>query len=203
MAFDNVIFPDYPMIHGVGKNIIDLVQTNSNGTYEYRVKRTGWERYIWNIPTQTMTVAQKETIKSFLVQRNHALNSFKFVDPDSPNLVDGIMSHSTGDYWNLNIPYDATTAGTHPIFNPTVGSLTVTVDGGADTIDAFDLSTGVPRIQILGTTGAELVKVSGPYYLTVRLSTNLSYALFALDSNNEGIGYSVNNIELVEVFGEY
>ena len=203
MAFDNVVFPNYPTIHGVSKTITDPVNVSSNGTYEYRVKRTEWERYNWSIPTQTMTDEQKETIKSFLIQRNHALNSFKFVDPDATDLADAVMSHATGDWWYLNLPFDATTPGTHPIFNPTVGELSVTVDDVADTINAFDVSTGVPRIQITGTTGTETVKVSGPIYFTVRLATNLSYAIFALDTNSNPLGHSVNGIELVEVYGEY
>lgn len=203
MAFNNIVFPDYPMIHGVSKTITDPVNISSNGTYEYRIKRTEWERYSWNIPTQTMTEVQKETMKSFLIQRNHALNSFKFVDPDATDFADAIMSHDTGDYWKLNLPFDASTAGTHPIFNPDVAQLSVTVDTVSDTINTLDLSTGYPRIQIIGTSGSEVVKVTGPIFFTVRLATNFSYALYALDNNNKGIGHQVSDIELVEVYGEY
>ena len=204
--FDNVVFPDYPMIHGLNKHIKDEVSINGNGTYEYRVKRSRWERYMWSIPTQSMTDAQKEEIKNFLVQRNHALNSFKFVDPDATQFSNALLSHNSGDYWNLALPYGTSIAGTHPIFNPVVGSLSVTVGGVGDTINAFTILNGVPVIQITGTTSGSVVRVTGPIYFTVRLATELSYALAALDAcagTNTPIGHTVNSIELVEVYGEY
>lgn len=203
MAFDNVTFPYYPMKHGVNKRITDPVSVSSNGTYEYRVKRSRWDRYSWTLPTQTMTDTQKESVRNFLLQRGNALNSFRFVDPTIDEFVDAPLAHVSGDYWRLALPYDSSTPGTHPIFNPVLGELSVTVGGSPDSINAFTVLNGVPVIQITGTVGTETVKVSGPIYFTVRLNNDLNYALVALDTNSTPIGHSMGTIELTEVFGEY
>jgi len=205
MTFDNVTFPNYPMLRGVEKIVTDPVSKVGNGTYEYRVKKTRWERYAWKIPTQTMTNEQKEAIREFLTQRNHELNSFKFVDPTATALADAILSHNSGDYWNLALPFSSTTAGTHPIFNPEIGGLSVTVDAIADSINAFTILNGIPVIQITGTSGSEVVKVTGPIHFTVRLNSDFQTTLHALDfynGTNDPYGHVVNDIELVEVFGE-
>lgn len=203
MSFDSATFPSFPMIHGVSKAISDPVQVSSNGTYEYRVRRNRWERLSWSIPTQTMTVAQKDAIRKFLLQRNHALNSFRFIDPEQSTLTSAKMSWNSGTYWNLAVPLDANTAGTHPIFNPILGELTVTVNGSPSTLNSFTVLNGVPVVSITGTTGSENVRISGNLYYTVRLATDLSYALYALDCSNKPLGYQVSSIELIEVYGEY
>jgi len=203
MAFDNVNFPDYPLIHGLNKVITDPVQVSSNGTYEYRVKRSRWERYTWSVPTQTMTTAQKEEIRTFLSQRNHGLNSFKFIDPDYAAFDAAIMSHNSTDKWNLALPFDTNTPGDHPIFNPNVSALTVTVNGSPGVLGSASIIDGVPVIQVNGTTGTETIRITGQIDFTVRLNTDFKYALFALQcSDNRPAGHTVSAIELTEVFGE-
>ena len=203
MAYDNVQFPFYPMLHGVRKEIIDPVVVSSNGTYEYRVKRSRWERFRFSLPTQTMEDSQKEAIRVFLSQRNHGLNSFRFVDPALPTFDDAILSHNTGAFWNIALPFDASTPGTHPIFNPVIGGLTVTVDGGGGTINSTSVLNGVPVIEVTGTTGGEVVRVSGPINFTVRLDSNFDSTIFALKcAGNLPLGHQVANIELIEVYNE-
>lgn len=203
MAFDNIEFPFYPMIHGTGKTVTDPVSVSSNGTYEYRVKRTRWERYTWKLPTQTMTDNQKNSIKNFLLQREHSLNSFRFVDRDKPNMVDNLLSYNSTDQWNLNIALDATTVGTHPIFNPDISGLTATVDGTPTAITGFGYLGGQPVIDLPGTTGTEVVKVSGPLFHTVRLGSDFGSTIAALDCNADALGHNTDSIVLVEVFGEF
>lgn len=203
MAFDNVEFPFYPTIHGSSKTVTDPVSVSSNGTYEYRVKRTRWERYSWKLPTQTMTDEQKNDIKNFLVQRQHGLNSFRFVDRDNQVMVDNILSHNSTDKWNLTVALDATTPGTHPIFNPEIGGLTAEVNGTPTVINAFGYLDGQPVITLTGTTGTETVTVSGPLFYTVRLASDFSSTIVALDCNADALGHSTDTIALMEVFGEY
>lgn len=209
MAFDNVTFPSYPMIHGLEKTVSDPVVITSNGTYEYRLKRTRWERYTWTIPTQTMTDDQKEEIKNFLLQRNHALNSFKFIDPDMSAFDNAIMPFSgQSGFFNMNLPAGTDTTGTHPVFNPDMGGLTCTVNGSPSTISNFSITAGQPRFQPdLGIPSfGDVVRLTGPIHFTVRLAGDLNYALAALDACagvNTPIGHNVSAITLTEVFGEY
>jgi len=214
MAFDNVVFPYYPMKHGISKTVSDPVTVITNGSYEYRIKRQAWERYSWTLPTQTMTNEQKEAIKSFLSQRNSSLNSFKFNgDPDAISLVEARLSHHSGQYWNLNLPYsmaDQSIPGTHPLFNADVDNWTITENGGPTTIVSagspnipLQYIAGQPVIHILGTYGTEDIRVTGDIHFTVRLGSTISYVLEALNTSNETLGVNTGAIELVEVFGEY
>jgi hypothetical protein len=214
MAFSDTVFPDPKLIHGIRKSISDPVSVVGNGTFEYRIKKTQFERYSWNLPTQNMLESTKETIRSFLAQRSHGLDSFKFIDPAHSVLTDNILSHKSGSKWYLNLAYDSSTPGTHPIFHPAkTGSpenadLTVSVNGGSPlgTITAFAIEDGKPVITVAGTSGGETVRVSGTYYMAVRLDSSLGWALAALDHANPTTSYpdpnvvAADEIRLVEVF---
>ena len=208
MAFDNVVFPNYPMIHGIKKSIVDPVSVVANGSREYRVKRQRWERYIWTIPTQTMTQQQKEEIKSFLVQRSHSLNSFKFVDPDASSLVNARleMHPSFTTYYKLALPYsmnNQTVQGDHPLFNTDPHLWTYVGSSGNGIYISTQIVDGVPYVELDYSSATGYFTASGNVYFTVRLNTPLEYALVALDSNNETLGVNHSAIELIEVFGEY
>ena len=202
MAFEDVTFPYVPTIHDQTRNVNDPVAVSTNGTYEYRVRRQRWEQFVWKIPSQTMTTEQKEAVRTFLSQRGASLTSFKFIDPELSTFTDAVMVHNSGDDWNLAIPYDATTGGVHPMFNPDIGVLTVTVDGAPGTIASFNLIDGVPTIQVTGTSGGEVVKVTGQIPFTVRLGSNFQESLYALCQDNTPRGHVVQAITLVEVYGE-
>lgn len=205
MAFEDVVFPYYPMKHNISKTIIDPVSIVSNGNREYRIKRQSWERYKWTLPTQTMTNAQKEEIKSFLLQRGHSLNSFKFVDPDAAVWNNTRLLYHSGTTWEVNLPFsqtDQTVPGNHPLFNATIdGGLLDGVGTGPRTITILD---GVPTVNYTTSNSGSVVEITdGVPYFTVRLASTVSYALAALDVDNETQGVQHAAIELIEVFGEY
>lgn len=203
MAFSGLTFPYFPSPHGTAKRVIDPVKVITNGTYEYRTKRARWERFMWSLATQTMTNDQKEDIRTFLSSIDHSLESFRFVDPDYPEFDDALLTYNSTTYWNLALPIATGTAGTHPIFNPILGELDVTVNGVAGAITALSIINGVPAINVTGTDSNDVVRVSGPVYFTARLNSELSYALVALDCNSNPLGHNVETLELIEVFGEY
>ena len=203
MAYQDVAFPFYPSIHGVSKSVIDPVSISSNGAYEYRVKRSRWERYKWTIPTQTMTDEQKTTIKNFLLERRHALDSFRFADPEMPNLVDNKLSFNSSVYWNFNVHLSDGVPGTHPIFNTDITGLSATADGSPIPIDELTYISGQPVLGIPAALSSADIRISGPFYYTVRLASDFNSTILALDCNNLPLGHSVNAIELIEVFGEY
>jgi len=180
------------------------VSVSSNGTYEYRVKRTRWERYSWKIPTQTMTNDQKNDIKNFLVQRGHGLNSFKYVDRDQPTLTLNTLSWNSADKWNLNLAFDDTTPGTHPIFNPENTTLQVYINGILSYTGVnVEYINGQPVIVVPTSSNGDDIKVSGVLPHTVRLASDFSSTIIALDCNADPLGHSTEAISLIEVFGEY
>ena len=207
MAFEDVVFPYYPMKHNISKSIIDPVSVVSNGNREYRIKRQAWERYEWTLPVQTMTNEQKEEIKAFLLSRNHSLNSFKFVDPDMAAWVDTKLTNISADNWEVNLPlnnFNQTTSlpGTHPCFNANVTN--VTVNGSPELNFTVSVANGIPKIFVLGSPiGSDVRLTGGIPYFTVRLASSLGYTLAALDTNNETLGVNHAEIKLIEVFGEY
>lgn len=204
MAFDNVTFPSPPLGGlDVRREVIDPVSVSTNGSYEYRVRRQRWERFIWTIPTQTMTNTQKEEMRTFLSARSHGLNSFKYDDTELSTFDDAILEHNNGAWWNVAIPLGTSTPGTHPMFATHWPSLSVTVNGGAGSLSGFSLQNGVPCVAVSGTTGTEVVRITGSIPFVVRLGSNFQEAMLALCSDDSPRGHSVNSIKLVEVYGEY
>jgi len=210
MAFDNTIFPYYPIKHNISKTIINPVSIVSNGAFEYRIKRQAWERYKWILPTQTMTQEQKEQIKSFLVQRNSSLNSFKFRDPDAASYINAELPLYSGAFHNAILPLSMVDQsstngyGNHPIFNIDTTQLTWTLNGVTQGAGInLSYTNNEPLLEFPGSIFSDTVKVSGPITFTVRLNSTIEYALIALDTNNETAGVNHAAIELIEVFGEY
>lgn len=207
MAFEDVVFPDYPMKHGISKLIIDPVSVITNGTLEYRIKKQAWQKFKWTVPVQTMTNEQKEDIRSFLLQRSSSLNSFKYVDPDAAVWNNARLSYHSGTLWEVNMPlstFDQSVAGTHPLFNAEIAGVSLNGTPIGSPLPALQITDGVPVIDVSGSISADDVRItSGFMYFTVRLASTLSYALVALDTNNYTLGVQHDAIELLEVHGEY
>jgi len=205
MAFDNVTFPTFPMTLGVNRVENYQVDIVSNSTIEYRRARHRWENYTFSIPTQTMTDAQKETIRGFLAQRNHGLASFRFVDPGDPTWDNELLDLAGASSWYLYNAFDESTpGGNHPMFNQVTSELVATKNGVPTAIIGTGVTNGVPTINVAGSGGGDVIRITGPKYYTVRLATNFSYALAALcpGSSPSPRGHQVGSIELQEVFGE-
>ena len=206
MAFEDVTFPYYPMKHGITKTIIDPVSVVSNGNREYRIKRQAWERYEWTLPTQTMTDQQKEDIRIFLSERSHSLNSFIFIDPDMPtSIVDVDLEQHYSIFWKYNLPLTHTApeiGGTHPQFGAIGDAVFWKRDGTQYGPTNVVLIDGIPILNTGWSSGIITVDTMTPKFV-VRLASTLSYALAALDTNNETLGVEHASIKLIEVFGEY
>jgi hypothetical protein len=208
MAFEAATFPSFPMVHDFGRQTIYPVITRTNGTVEWRGTHVRFEKFRWTIPTQTMTVPQKEAIRDFLVQRNHGLSSFRFRDPQLPSLTNAILGYRSPG-WDLYLPFSSSVPGNlHPIWNPIISELTFTRNGVSVSPSnvSFAITGGIPQVTIVGSSSGDTIRVSGPIYFTAKLMSPLSQTLAALDhcggTNNPYI-YNVNAIELMEVHGEY
>mgnify|MGYP000638604153 CR=1 FL=1 len=200
MAFQNELFPSVKLVHGVAKSILDPVAIVSNGNTEYRIKRNRYERYQWLIPSNNITDEDKVTISGFLADKDYALDSFKFQDPDLPRLDNAKLGYDNASDWFFNIPYDENTPGKHRVFHS--DNLVVTVDGGPAPF-GWSLATnssGNPVIHITSVFDGSDVRVTGDIYFVVRLDSTIGWSIKAVDGVNEPtiVGYS--ELKLIEVF---
>lgn len=183
MAFQNVIFPALKLKHGAYKEISDPVSITGNGTRELRRKQNRWERFIWSIPARHMIEADKVAIYKFLRGVNMGLDSFLFQDPTCPELNLAPLKNRSTNTWYLNIPYDSTTAGTHPIMNPVMGGLKFRKNGNTVTATFAVDSAGFPYVTITGTVPTDVITVTGPLYMTVRFAGPLGYTIAAMEKS--------------------
>lgn len=80
MAFQNILFPNPKLIHGLKKEIIQGTKIISNGNTEYRLsKNDPRRRWIW--PSRAMSNTDKEAIVNFVKSVDMSLDSFRFYDP--------------------------------------------------------------------------------------------------------------------------
>lgn len=211
MAFDNEVFPAYPLIQDVRRDTIYPVKVRTNGTVEKRITHVRYEKFQWTIPTQIFSLEDKNRIRNFLVQRNHGLNSFKFNDPHLPELNDAILANGSGtNQWKLFLPFDDNTPGDlHPLWNLDLSEITVTVNGSPVSLtpgSAPLYNENIPEMIVPGSSAGDTVRISGKIYFTVKLATPLSQALVGLDycnQSNNPTYFNMQPITLVEVHGEY
>lgn len=199
MAFDNVVFPEIAC-RGVTKSEGIPMESIGNGTYQSRTTPVRWGQFSYSISSVGMSNETKQWVKSFIRRRHYGLNSFKFVDPDHPILVDEPMAHSSGTDWKLYLAEFNETgslvAGVHPIFHP--GTLIIKVNGVVAPY-SFSVIGGEPILTIAGTTGFETVTVSGDYYIAVILGSTLGWTISALAESGPAVVRSAA-FTLQEVF---
>jgi len=199
MAFEDVVFPEIAC-RGVTKSEGIPMQRIGNGTFQSRNTPVQWGQFSYAISSVGMTNETKQLVKSFIRRRHYGLNSFKFVDPDHPVLVDEPMGHLSGDQWKFYLAeYNESgnlVPGVHPIFHP--GTISLKVDG-TPTAGTFSIINGEPILSIAGTSGFETVTVSGDYYICVVLGSTLGWTISALAESGPAAVRSADFI-LQEVF---
>jgi hypothetical protein len=202
MAFDNVVFPQIAC-RDVTKSESLPLQAVGNGTIQSRSTPVRWGQFGWSISSVGMTNTDKLIVKSFLRRRQYGLNSFKYTDPDYPEMIEDVMGHESGERWYLYLSeFDESGAkvpGLHPVFHPNLLDLTLTVDGNP-TAFSFSIQNGQPILNIPGTVGTELIKVSGEYYLSVILGSTLGWTIAALEEDSTPHSVRTADFTITEVF---
>jgi len=198
---DNVLFPIIKTIHGFTRETVQPTNiiTNSSGR-EYRILRSNMPRFMWTYQSTTIEHADMLELESFWADRGGRLRSFKFQDPNYQTFNDAILSSAGGQNWYLRIPHTPSTAGDHRVFNFD-SATTATVDSIPTSINSASLNTsGEPIITITGTTGSEVVRITGNCYLSARFDVELSWSLSALNLDNSPFVDTYQSIILKEVF---
>jgi len=209
MAFTNIIFPTLKLKHGVIKEIVDPVMITGNGAREVRRKQNKWERFVWTIPARYLLEADKTAITKFLRQTDMGLKSFLFQDPTYPEFNATPLTSRSTNTWYLTLPWDTTTAGTHPVFNPVMSGLVFKKNGVTvtATYTGIDGTNGLPYVTITGSVPADVITVTGPTYSTVRFAGPLRFSIAAMQKSPLGGTCNVvptvvqlEDFQLIEVF---
>lgn len=80
MAFQNILFPNPKLLHGLKKEVIQQTKIISNGNTEFRLsKNDPRRRWVW--PSRAMSEADKNAIVNFMKSVDFSLDSFRFYDP--------------------------------------------------------------------------------------------------------------------------
>ena len=207
MAFSAVKFPNLRLKHGNIKEIIDPIAVTGNGTREVRRKINRWDRYTWTIPSRQLLEADKLEVIKFFRQVQSGLTSFLYQDPDFPEFNGHKLGNRSGSTWYLNIPYDLTTPGTHPIMNPQMGELTFKLNG-VTTASTFAIdANGYPYVNVPGSSAGSTITVFGNVYLTARFDGSISTTITSMEKSTLNSNCIVkpsvslmSDIKLIEVF---
>lgn len=207
MAYTGKKFPQLKMHHGINRQVLAPITVTGNGLRELRRKNYKHERFVYTIPGRNMLEADKQAIYRFFAEVNYGLDSFVIKDPtiefnDSP-----LPYYNTTNWW-LNIPYDSTTPGSHPVLNPFIGGLTFKRNGiTASGVTLSYTTAGLPYVTVPGSTSLDTITVSGPIYITVRFDGTLTHTTMATEKSTVGGNcdtiptiVQVGDITLVEVF---
>ena len=81
MAYQNILFPNPKLIHGLQKEIVKQTKIVSNGNTEYRISKNANFRQRWTWPARAMSQTDINTILAFADTVDMAKDSFNFYCP--------------------------------------------------------------------------------------------------------------------------
>lgn len=209
MAFSGLTFPTLKLKHGITKEMVDPISITGNGAREVRRKQNKTDRGVWSFPARAMSENDKQALVKFLQQTKMGLDSFYFQDPTYPEFNNAIMpNRSSATFW-CKLPYDATTAGIHPIIRPVIAGLTFKKDGVpvVGVTWSTDSSNGQAYFNVPGANAGSIITVTGPCYFVARFAGTVSYTIAAMERSSLGgdcnvvpTAVQMNDFQIVEVF---
>lgn len=195
MAFQNIVFPNLKLIHGLKKSALLPVSIVTNGSSEFRIARMRFDKFTWTYPGRVIMAADKLALYNFYKTVHGATDSFKFADPDYPAWTGETLTWSSGTYWKFNFPNSVD----HPLFN--YDSAMVVKKNGSTVTWAHAIVNGLPYLSIPSAISSDVITVtSGAIYLAARFDQAMSWSLEALDTNNKPYIVNLDNLTLQEVF---
>lgn len=81
MAYQNILFPNPKLIHGLQKEVLKQTKIVSNGNTEYRISKNANFRQRWTWPARAMSQSDINAILSFADTVDMAKDSFNFYCP--------------------------------------------------------------------------------------------------------------------------
>lgn len=193
MAFQNIVFPELKLIHGMSRTRSDRTVVFGNGYNEFRIRRGNIDPLDWSFPGRNMLAADAKTLIDFYNTVNGTLDSFKFKDPSDYKWTLFELEHHSGTAWTLKSnsgSYIYLLNGAINIFLNTVGI------GSTSTVTVIN---GKPTINVPGSISTDTVQVTGQFYYGARFNSTLSYEVAALDNSNDVVAAVLGTVNLHEV----
>lgn len=81
MAYQNILFPNPKLIHGLQKEVLKQTKIVSNGNTEYRISKNANFRQRWTWPSRAMSQTDIDAIITFADTVDMAKDSFNFYCP--------------------------------------------------------------------------------------------------------------------------
>ena len=81
MAYQNILFPNPKLIHGIKKEYVKVTKIVSNGNIEYRISKNAQFRQRWTWPSRVMLQTDIDALIAFVDQVDMAKDSFNFYCP--------------------------------------------------------------------------------------------------------------------------
>ena len=119
------------------------------------------------------------------------LDSFNFKDPDDYQWSGLTLEYFKDDKWLVK-----SNTGS-PIFNS--DPMTPYLDGNPLGPVSIQNDDTEPYIVVAGSNSGSLVQINGTFTYTVRFASAVSYAVNALDVNNNTLAVGISNFDLKEV----
>ena len=194
MAFQNIVFPELKLVHGMSKVKADSsTSVFGNGYREYRVKRGNVNPIRWSFPGRALVKSDAQTLIDFYNTVDGISDSFKFKDPDDNKWALFQLEHLSTTLWTVK-----SNTGSH-IFHLD-GSVAVYLnDVFHSSITSVTTSNGIPVINIAGTSSGDKIELTGSFYYAARFDSGISYDLAALNNNNETTAVLLGDVSLKEV----
>ena len=194
MAFQNIVFPELKLVHGMSKVKSDSsTSVFGNGYREYRVKRGNVNPIRWSFPGRALVKSDAQTLIDFYNTVDGISDSFKFKDPDDHKWTLFRLENLSSSLWTVK-----SNTGSY-IFHLD-GSINVYLnDVFHSSVTSVTISNGVPVFNIAGTTSSDKIEVTGRFYYAARFDSSISYDLAALTNNNETAAILLGDVSLKEV----
>lgn len=193
MAFQNVVFPELKLIHGMTRTRTDRTQVFGNGYSEFRIRRGLIDPVDWSFPGRALELADARTLIDFYNDVNGTLDSFKFKDPDDYKWTEFQLEYHSGTSWVLK-----SNSGSYIyLLN---GTISIELDDvAAGSTGTVTVINGVPTISVGGSNAGSKVEITGQFYYGARFNAPISYEVAALDNNNDTVAAVIGNVQLHEV----
>ena len=81
MAYQNILFPNPKLIHGLQKEVVKQTKIITNGNKEFRINKQANFRQRWTWPARAMSQTDIDAIVTFADTVDMALDSFNFYCP--------------------------------------------------------------------------------------------------------------------------
>lgn len=98
MAYQNILFPNPKLIHGLKKEHVKVTKIVSNGNIEYRISKQTNFRQRWTWPARVVLQTEINALLTFIDQVDMAKDSFNFYCPVAKQTYKARFENASFDF---------------------------------------------------------------------------------------------------------